>query len=320
MPAAFKSVDTDVLTSVLSTLRIRGKVFCVNEFSAPWALELPAAGFAHFHVIERGGALLQLKDKKASVPLASGDLVIVPHGQGHTLSDSASTRPVLLEKLLKKGKSNRNLLQYGGGGTETHVICGSFQFEHAATNPLLSMLPPLLHLPAYSGRIGEWLELTLRLLVQEARTQQQGSSMVIARLTEIIFVQAVRAWMASQPNNQGKWIGALRHPQIGAALGHLHRDPSRHWTVATLADAVGMSRSPFAAKFTALVGEPPLSYLTNWRLHLAATLLGEEDITVNELAEKVGYESAASFSKAFRRRFGKSPTEFSHLANIHKSK
>lgn len=315
MSLAYKANSADVLTDVLGTLRLKGRVFCSSEFSAPWSMKLPPSNFAHFHVVERGGGWLKLHGEEGTVPLASGDLVVVPHGRGHVLSDSPKTKPVPLDKLLARKSAEQHILRHGGGGAQTHMICGSFEFENATENPVLSLLPPLIHIRSYGGgggggRASEWLELTLKLLAHEARHARQGSGTVITRLTDIIFVQAVRAWIEDQPLDQGGWLGALRDLQIGAALGLIHRVPERAWSVARLAGEVGMSRSPFAAKFTALVGVPPLSYLSRWRMQLAASLLQNEKLNISEVAARVGYDSEAAFSKAFKRRFGLAPSAY----------
>ncbi len=300
----------DVLTDVLKTLRLRGRVFCCSELSAPWALSLPESGYAHFHVIERGGAWLRLAGETQVHPLASGDLVIVPRGRGHVLSDSPNTKPVPLRQLIKGRTAACHLMQHGGGGAQTLMTCGSFTFENAGQNPLIAVLPPLIHVQGHRGRSAEWLEPTLRMLAEEARHPRPGSETLVARLIDIIFVQAVRAWVESQPGAQGGWLGALRDPQIGVALGLLHREPQRAWSVQALANEVAMSRSPFAAKFTSLVGEPPLAYLTRWRMLLAAESLLRERLNVGEVAVRIGYESEAAFSKAFKRHYGLSPLAF----------
>jgi AraC-like DNA-binding protein len=300
----------DVLTDVLKTLRLRGRVFCCSEMTAPWAMSLPESGYAHFHVIERGGAWVRLTGEKRAHPLASGDLVILPHGRGHVLSDSPQTKPVPLRQLLKGNTAACHLMQHGGGGAQTLMTCGSFVFENAGQNPLIAVLPPLLHLHGHRGRSADWLEPTLRMLAEEARHPRPGSETLVARLIDIIFVQAVRVWLETQPNAHGGWLGALRDPQIGAALGLLHREPQRAWSVQTLAHEVAMSRSPFAARFTALVGEPPLAYLTRWRMQLAAEFLLRERLNVGEIAGRIGYDSEAAFSKAFKRHYGQSPLAF----------
>jgi AraC-like DNA-binding protein len=309
-----KVESADVLTEVLSTLGIEGRVFCRSELSAPWSLALSPGGFAHFHVLERGEAWIRPEGESAAIPLASGDLVILSHGGGHVLCDNPQTPPVPLDRLLPENQAGHPVIRHGGGGAETQLICGSFQFENAVESPLLSLLPSLIHLRGHGSEAEEWLASTLRLLAFEARQARPGAKAVISRLTEIIFVQAVRAWMENQPAGQGGWLGALRDPQIGAALELIHREPERSWSVSTLAREVAMSRSPFAARFTALVGEPPLAYLTRWRMHRAARLLQSDNLPVGEVAERVGYESAAAFSKAFKRRFDMAPSAYRHAA------
>lgn len=310
--------QTDVLTDVLGTLRPRGRVFCVSEFSAPWSMSLARSPYAHFHVIERGAAWIRVQGESQAVALTSGDLVIVPHGRGHTLSNGPRTRPLPLKDLVKSGSGGCNVIRHGGGGAQTLMTCGSFQFEAAAGNPLLELLPAVIHIHGGHGQMAEWLEPTLRLLAHEARTPRPGSEMIITRLIDVIMVQAIRAWLAQQPfpaEGQAKqngigWLGALRDKQIGAALGLLHRQPHQRWSIEQLARQVGMSRSPFAAKFTRLVGEPPLTYLTRWRMHLAATLLRDEGESVGKVAGQVGYESEAAFTKAFKRAHGVAPVNW----------
>ena len=307
MSLVLKVESTDVLTEVLSTLGIQGRVFCCSELSAPWSMALPASGLAHFHVLEQGSAWLRIEGESDAVSLASGDLIMLPHGGGHVLCDSLETPPVRLEHLLSQGQGGSPRIEQGGGSAETRLICGSFHFAHAAESPLLPLLPPLLHIRGDVGQAEAWLASTLQLLAFEARHARPGVQTVISRLTEIMFVQAVRVWMTSQPAGQGGWLGALRDPHIGAALGLIHRTPAHPWSVAALARAVAMSRSPFAARFTALVGEPPLTYVTRWRMALAARYLRSDHLAVSNVADRVGYTSAAALSKAFKRCFGVAP-------------
>jgi len=300
----------DALMDVLDMLKPRGGVYCCSEMSAPWALSLPSDGYARFHVIERGGAWLRLEGAKQVTPLASGDLVIVPHGNGHVLSDSPKTKPVPINRLVKGKADSPILLQHGGGGAQTLMTCGSFQIVNGDYNPLLAVLPPLIHIPTGREHLNEWLEPTLNILAYEARHTRPGSETLVARLMDIILVQAVRVWLEEQPHDRGGWLGALRDPQIGAAIGLIHREPQRDWSVSSLAREVAMSRSIFSAKFSSLVGEPPLTYLTNWRLWQASRLLAEGNLSVGETALRVGYESEAAFSKAFKRHFGQSPLAY----------
>lgn len=195
----------------------------------------------------------------------------------------------------------------GGEGAETRLVCGSFRFERRDAHPLLELLPPLIHLRPAEAPAAEWLEATLRFLAWETREAKPGTETIVSRLTDVVFVQVLRAWIEALPEGRGGWLGALRDRQVGAALALVHRAPERDFTNASLAAAVGMSRSRFAARFSALVGEPPLAYVSRWRLETAAGLLRDGALSLGEVAERVGYDSEAAFSKAFRRRFGSPP-------------
>jgi AraC-like DNA-binding protein len=314
-PERWASEQADVLTSVVDTLRLRGRVFCRSELGAPWGLVMAPSDFAHFHVIERGRCFLRLAGARRPLALESGDLVVVPHGRGHTLSDppQASARPI---GTIARGASScvGHVLRFGGRGAETRLICGAFHFARPDARALLSPLPAVIHVKAQQGRAAPWLESTLRFLADEAQAPSQGTETIVSRLTDVIFVQALRAWIAALPEGAGGWLGALRDRHVGAALGLIHRQPERPWRVAGLAAEVGLSRSPFAARFTTLVGEPPLAYLTRWRLHAAADVLRGEGASLEEAAARVGYDSPAAFSRAFRRQFGTSPGAYRRAA------
>src|SRR5262249_3679137 len=307
----WRSSVTDVLTTVIETLRIRGSVFCRSELRSPWGMSLQGHGIAHFHIVERGRCALRLLGVRHPVHLDAGDLVMVPHGSGHILSDPEvvpARAMIAVEELDSQGACR--YLCNSGRGAETRLVCGAFRFERDHVHPLLSLLPPLIYLPSSDGHVPDWLEATVRLLAAQTRARRAGTETIVTRLTDVIFVQLLRAWAERLPVGQGGWLGALRDPQIGAALGLIHREPHKPWTIATLAAAVGSSRSPFAARFRELVGEPPLTYLTRWRMQSAAALLGEGRLTVAEIAERVGYESLPAFGKAFKRRTGGSPSSW----------
>jgi AraC-like DNA-binding protein len=301
--------EDDVLADVLRSLRLRSRLFCRSELSAPWAMTLQAGDYAHFHVVERGGAWLRLEGETVATPLASGDLVVIPHGRGHTLSASPTALPVPLEELARERAAGHFVVRDGGGGAETEMICGSFEFDLTRDNPVLAVLPPVLHVRRGGGS-AEWVGPILGLLSAEARSAREGSATIVARLTDVIFVQAVRAWLDEQPPGSGGWLGALRDPHVGRALALMHREPARDWSVSSLAGEVGMSRSPFARRFRDRVGEPPLAYLTRWRMRLAADLIRGERLRLETVAGRVGYDSEPAFSRAFKRRFGLSPSAY----------
>src|SRR5262249_8089952 len=186
MATVFKATDSDVLSEVLHAFRLRGQVFCVCEFSAPWSLRVPAGDFAHFHIIERGAATLRMARERRPIPLETGDLVILPHGAGHTLGDENGRAPVPLHELLARRPREGQVLRLGGGGAPSHLICGAFHLENAEENPVLLLLPPVIRIRAGSPGTVEWLTPTLDLLANEARQSGQGSGALVARLTEII--------------------------------------------------------------------------------------------------------------------------------------
>jgi AraC-like DNA-binding protein len=292
----------------MDAVRLRSRVFCRSELKAPWGMALRRSDYAHFHAIERGAAWLRIEGEEP-VALAGGDLVVVPHGTGHTLTDSLATkaRPIAEMTGHRASEGSCVVMRGGGEGAETRLVCGSFRFERRKAHPLVELLPPLIHLRPAETPAAEWLEATLRFLAWETREARPGTETIVSRLTDVIFVQVLRAWIESLPEGQGGWMGALRDRQVGAALALVHRAPERDWTNASLAEAVGMSRSRFAARFAALVGEPPLAYVSRWRLETAARLLQDSGLSLAEVAQHVGYGSEAAFSKAFRRRFGTPP-------------
>ncbi len=311
--SGWRASAADVLTSVMDAVRLRSRVFCRSELRAPWGLALPRSEYGHFHVIERGGAWLRVEGQQP-VALAGGELVVVPHGTGHTLTDSLTTKARPLAAAGRPGDGGCVVMRGGGRGAETQFVCGSFRLERREAHPLVELLPPLIHLRPAETPAAEWLEATLRFIAWETREAKPGTETIVSRLTDVLFVQVLRAWVTTLPEGGGGWLGALRDPQVAAALAHVHRSPERRWTNASLAAGVGMSRSRFAARFTRLVGEPPLGYLSRWRLLTAAGLLHDSALSLGEIAARVGYESEAAFSKAFKRRFGSPPGAYRRRA------
>lgn len=302
----------DALTDVLDTLQIEGQIFCVSDMSAPWATKKDERNQIYFYVIENGGGFIKFRKGKEKVALASGDLVLIPHGDEHTIYNGSDKKPLILDDIFgAESAADRHYLKYdGGGGEATNFICGAFHFKNFLENTLITALPRILHITANDHEISQWLEPTLRLLSFEARNARPGSASIISRLTAIVFVQAIRIWIETNTENKSGWLAALKDAQISRAINLLHQSPSEKWTVAKIAAATGMSRSPFAAKFTRLVGEPPLTYLKNRRMSLALNFLQTEPLNVTQVAAKVGYQSEAAFSKTFKQHFGKPPRSF----------
>jgi AraC-like DNA-binding protein len=299
---------SDPLGEALHFLRMSGVFYCRSEFTAPWALDLPAfEDCLMFHVVTSGRCVLEVELCEDHV-LDAGDFALVPHGAGHRLASEPRVPGAKLFDLPRERVSDRyEILRHGGGGTPTTVICGVVRFDHPAAVRLVGLLPRVIAIDAWSSPELEWIESTLRLMAVEARELRPGGETVITRLADILVIQAIRSWIAKDPAAQTGWLAALQDKQIGHAIALVHREPARAWTVESLANEVAMSRSAFAARFTQLVGEPAMHYVARWRMHVALSWLREEDTTLGEMASRLGYESEAAFSRAFKRFLGFPP-------------
>jgi AraC-like DNA-binding protein len=298
----------DVLTDVLETVRVVAACYGRLEATAPWGIRVRPGEDAKFHVVLEGHARLVVDGVDEPIELSAGDIVALPHGHAHSLIDDPSITAQPLEELLVcRARGDNSVLRVGGGGQSSTIVSGRFRFEDRKNNPLLSVLPPVITLRGEMGKSVRWLEPTLKFIACEAQSGRPGSQTVIARLADVLFIQIVRGHLASLPVDGSGWLGALADAQIGAALGHIHQSPEQDWTVQSLASKVAMSRSAFASRFMRLVGEPPLSYVTKWRMQKAASMLRDGKQTLAQVAAQVGYDSEAAFSKAFKRAVGSAP-------------
>ena len=262
----------DPLGEALHFLRMNGAFYCRSELSAPWGMTMtPMPGYVWFHVVTSGRVWLEAGDAERRL-LGPGDLALVPHGEGHVLrSEPGAPAPGILELDRELVSERYEILRHGGGGDPTTLICGAVRFDHPSAHNLVTILPPLIHVEHTGSAQSDWLQGTLRLMAAEARELRPGGEAVITRLGDILVIQAIRSWIETDPAARTGWLGALQDRQIGRAITLIHRDPARAWTLAALADEVAMSRSAFAARFTELVGEPPMGYVARWRMHLART-------------------------------------------------
>jgi AraC-like DNA-binding protein len=265
---------------------------------------------AHFHYIERGGAWVRLFDSNETVALAAGDLLVLPHGNRYQIADTPKRAPIPFSKVIPPSPRGCSVVHSGEGAPATSMLCGAFSMQHASEHPLLDLLPETLLLRPADSSQAAWVEATLRQLAAEVRRQQAGHELVVSRLTDVLFVQVLRAWLSQSPPAEGNWLGALRDPHIGKALALMHADAANEWTIQDLANQAGLSRSPFAARFVRLVGESPMAYLTGLRLRKAASMLRSQRVPMMEAALASGYQSEAAFSKAFRRHFGVPPGKY----------
>jgi AraC-like DNA-binding protein len=299
---------SDPLGEALHFLRMNGAFYCRSELTAPWGMTMMAMpGYVWFHVVTAGRMLLEAGDAEPTL-LQPGDLGLVPHGEGHVLrSEPGVEAPGVLDLEREQVSDRYEILRHGGGGAPTTLVCGAVRFDHPAARNLVEILPPLLRVEASGSPQGDWMQSTLRLMAVEARELRPGGEAVITRLGDILVIQAIRSWIETDPAARSGWLGALQDRQIGRALSLIHRDPARDWTVASLADELAMSRSAFAARFTELVDEPAMQYVTRWRMSVALNALKDEGTTVGELANRLGYRSEAAFARAFKRVMGTPP-------------
>jgi len=308
MMETLKSVEP--LGDALHFLRMNGVFYCRSEFTAPWALELPPfKDCMMFHIVTNGECRLEVGGADVR-HLRSGDLALVPRAAGHRLASAPGVVGAQLFDVPRELAADRyEIIRLGGGGAATTVICGVVRFDHPAAHHLIGLLPQVITVDVWSSPETEWIQSTLRFITAEAQELRAGGETVITRLADILVIQAIRFWIARDPAAQTGWLAALRDAQIGRAIAMVHRDPTGQWTVGTLATAVGMSRSAFAARFTELVGESAMRYVTRWQMYLALTWLKESDAPIGDVARRLGYQSEAAFSRAFKRVIGSSPGE-----------
>ncbi|MFY1668391.1 cupin domain-containing protein [Plantactinospora sp. WMMB334] len=366
----------DVLSDVIAVMRTGRPRSARLAWQAPWAQHFgPVPGAAGFQVILRGPCWL-IRPETEPVPLGAGDVLFLPHGRGHTLADSPSTRPTgpgcdptdprsraryaappavvspavdgAVGRVTDRAAAFVDVpavdvpavdvpavdvpavdvpavdvpavdvpavdggvpaAEAGAGVTVT--LCGAYELDPAGTHPLLAALPDLIHLPAHLGRYPE-LRSTVDLLAAELASPRLGTDAIVPALLDTLLLYTLRAWYDRAPRSGDGpgWAAALRDPVTGAALRAIHRDPAHPWTVAALAAEAGLSRAPFARRFTALLGQPPLAYLTWWRMTTAARLLRESDTPLTTIAGRVGYTSEFAFGAAFKRRYGIAPGRY----------
>jgi AraC-like DNA-binding protein len=308
-PAPFDPfAPADPLGEALHLLRMNGGFYARSELTAPWGTSMPAMpGYLWFHVVIAGSFRLETPGAEPAI-VERGDLVLIPKGEGHALlSDAGVPAPSILEIDREAISERYEVIRMGGDGPPTTLICGAVRFDHPAARSLIDVLPPVIHMEAAGTPQMDRIQATLSLMAAEARELRPGGEAVITRLGDIVVIQAIRAWIESDPAARTGWLGALQDPQIGPAITAIHRDPSREWTVAELAKEPAMSRSAFSARFTEVVGEPVMAYVTRWRMQVAYEALSTEGATVAELTERLGYRSEAALARAFKRVIGKPP-------------
>jgi AraC-like DNA-binding protein len=316
----------DAFSDVLRVIRLSGGVFLEADFTAPWCiggrlstddckpfLAAPRHVIAS-HFVAVGSMQLRIEGGE-TIEVNEGEFVLLPHNDAHIFgSDLSAPLMPAREVIQPPDGAGISRINYGGGGAATQLLCG-FLGSDAPFHPLLSALPSVLKLNVRATASGAWIESSFRFAASEIAAGRLGSTTVIAKLSELLFVEAVSQFVASLPPEQRGWLAGLRDSQIGSALALMHARPTEPWTAENLALAVGMSRSAFADRFTTLVGQPPMQYLTLWRMHVAAQQLREGRANVAQVGFAIGYESEAAFSRAFKRQFGIAPASWRKQLN-----
>ena len=297
----------DPLSDFLPAMRVASAVYTRVEATAPWGVDFDAYHHTKFGIILQGRCLISVDGADDFIELSAGSCYLLPRGDPFTLRDSRSTPLINFEDLLHLLEGR--LLRIGGGGAAMTMMGGRFVFADDRAPALLNVLPNLLHFKVSDAEL-QSLQATLHLLASESQESSLGSQRMIDRIAEIFFLQTLRAYINADQNNNVAWLGAVADPQIAKALRFVHEQSDHAWTIESLANKVGMSRSVFAQRFKGLIGEAPMEYLTRCRIHRASRLLRETEMTIGEIANLTGYESDVSFNKAFKRRLGVSPGKF----------
>lgn len=312
----------DALSEAMRAVRLTSALFFNGEFSAPWRFLTPAQDkvapivspeserLVLFHLVTEGEAIARTADHD-DVALAAGHIVVFPRGDAHELWNGRTKKLFPGQRLVTRlAKGELAAEKWGGGGVVTRIVCGYLGCDRSADSSFLSGLPSMFKVNVRSNSAGAWIESAIRSGVSNIESQRAGRLAVLAKLAETLFVETLCQYMDELPAERTGWLAAARDPKIGKALALLHRDPARAWTLPDLARESGTSRTVLAERFTQLLGQSPLAYLTECRLHLAARALQNSDRKVLQIAYDVGYESEAAFSRAFSRVFGTPPARY----------
>ncbi|MDZ7805288.1 AraC family transcriptional regulator [Thiohalophilus sp.] len=298
----------DALSEILHATRLNARVFLHSRFCGQWAVDTSGTRQATFHVVARGNAWLHRPDRTHPEPLRGGDLVVFPHDAAHVISNSDTPPGPAVPR--------NQPAPAGSEGSSTSLICGYFEFGEQRWNALLESMPDYLVIRnEQMGGTGHMSSL-IDFMIAEAETGQQGADAVINRLSDTLFIQVVRSYVAQVRPARGL-VAALADTRLARGLNAFHQQPAANWSVATLARQAGMSRSAFAARFQQIIGQTPLHYITQWRMHRAYDLLATTDYSTRRVAEQCGYQNEAAFAKAFKRQFELGPGAVRRQSRFH---
>jgi AraC-like DNA-binding protein len=309
----------DALSDVLRAAQLSGGVFLEAELTAPWCVSVnvttefcapflgPTAHLIPYHYVVEG-ELHAVVDGSEPQRLGSGELVLLPRNDGHLMGSDLSLTPVRAADIIVPSSSGELAsIHHGGGGAPTRMICGFLGYDSVQGNPVVASLPTAMILKVEEMGPAEWIRSTFQYAAQEVASGRPGSATVLAKLSDLLFVEAVRRHVEDLPADQTGWLAGLRDPMVARTLALMHGDIARAWSVEELGRTAGMSRSALADRFSRLIGMAPMHYLAHWRMQMAAQKLRGTNASLAQVAELVGYDSEAAFSRAFKKAFGTSP-------------
>lgn len=313
MRALGKLTPDDGISQLLLRVSVSSTIYCLSEMTSPWGFRVAARQMPAFHLLTSGEGWLEVEGHPEGIRLGAGDLVILPRGSAHQVRDDRQSRVLWLDDILAATAPVSGRLAHGGGGERTELVCGGFAIDQVAARSLLEWLPDIVHLRGHEGRAPEWLSGLIRMISIEMAAGRPGAGAVVSRLTDALLAQALRAHLLeADPVN----ASPITDPQIARALRLMRERPDAPWSVSKLAAAAGLSRSAFTERFRAATGDSPMRNLTRYRLEKAARYLKTSNAGLREIARRTGYDSEASISKAFRRRYGTSPGAYRKAAGI----
>ena len=301
----------DILSDILSKVKLTGVVYFKSDFSEPWGMEIPKGPFAQFHIVTKGQCVLKTKDK--SIQLFAGDIVVFPLGASHWLANNENSRRYNGQDVVQSILSGKSIFE--GDKLSTTLVCGHFEFDQSIDHPFVKELPSIIYINDADLKQFSWLKNITDLVIEEAEKEQSGSNAIVNKLGEILFVHVLRAYIEKNKSVNG-FIAAIQDERISSVLKEIHSFPQKNWKVEQLAQLAAMSRTSFANRFKELTGETPFNYITKWRLLQAKELLEESSLPVGEIAEQVGYQSEAAFNRVFKKRLSVTPLKFRQTALV----
>lgn len=295
----------DILSDILSKVKLTSVVYFKSDFSEPWGMEIPKGPFAQFHIVTKGQCVLKSKDK--SIQLFAGDIVVFPFGASHWLANNEKSKRYKGQEVVESILAGKSLFE--GNKLSTTLVCGHFEYDKHLDHPFIKELPPIIHIDDADLKQFSWLKNITDLVIAEAGKEQSGSNLIVNKLAEILFVYVLRAFIEKNKMSTS-FFAAIQDERISRVLAAIHAEPHTDWNLNQLAQIAGMSRTSFTNRFKILTGQTPFNYITQWRLLQAKELLISSRFSVGEIAEQVGYQSEAAFNRIFKKRVSKTPLKF----------